>query len=29
MSVEAVRMDMSRIRKKIRETYKKLNGWNR
>ena len=25
MSVEAVRMNMSRIRKKIRETYKKLN----
>lgn len=26
MSVEAVRMNMSRTRKKIRETYKKLNG---
>lgn len=26
MSVEAVRMNMSRIRKKIRETYNKLNG---
>ncbi len=26
MSVDAVRMNMSRTRKKIRETYKKLNG---
>ena len=25
MSIEAVRMNMSRIRKKMRETYKKLN----